>query len=139
VELSDLKHHIYCFKRGRAIQELTIQFFLSLYLQSFDFFVEKDSMVFQKRMIQQQRRRRPWLCGGITDTDEVAVPSTIAKTLNKKKQNQRSEKLPAGAVDSRTGSSSTGCDESSSSGNDSREQIDMNIPLWKAGTFLLHR
>ena len=95
-------------------------------------------MVFQNRMVQQQRRRRrPWLCGGGIDADEVAVPSTISKTLNKKKQNQSNNKLPAGAVDSRTGSSSTGCDESSSSGNDSRDQIDVNIPLWKAGKFLL--
>ena len=92
-------------------------------------------MVFQKRMTtQQRRRRRPWLCGG-SDTDEVTSPSTMSKTLDKKNQKSTGKHSP---TDSRTGSSSTGGDESSStSGNDSRDQIELHVPAWKAGTFRL--
>jgi hypothetical protein len=92
-------------------------------------------MVFQRMM--KPRRRRPWLCGG-SDTDEVAVDSrvksTITKTLSKQAMKGR-----LSAVDHRTGSSSTGGDESSRSENDSRDQIilDTFIPAWKAGTFFL--
>lgn len=93
--------------------------------------------MFQKRITQpQRRRRRPWLCGGGgSDTEEVPIQSTMSKTLNKKKPNGTKGKNTSGAVDSRTGSSSTGGDESSSSGNDSRDQIELNIPVWKARTF----
>lgn len=96
-------------------------------------------MVFQKRMMaSERRRRRPWLCGGGgSDTEEIGVSSTISKTLNKKTLNGAFTKKSSGAVDSRTGSSSTGGDESSSSCNDSRDQIEVNIPAWKAGTFHL--
>ena len=83
----------------------------------------------------QRRRRRPWLCGGGgSDTEEGPIQSTLSKTLNKKKPNGTNS---SGGVDSRTGTSSSGGDESSSnSGNDSRDQIELNIPAWRAGTFL---
>jgi hypothetical protein len=93
------------------------------------------------QLMQRRRRsRRRWLCGG-SDDEVIASKASQSNIVPK------SHKIPGSlnrftVADTRTGSSSTGGDESSNS-NDSRDGISLLnttplVPEWKAGTLIAH-